>query len=158
MTKTRATLLVWLLLWTMGLGYAVAGVCMLRYGERVEAKYRPVTGKIENIYRYRVGRAGKGQTRYSVTVSYEVAGRAYFGNVNYYDSSMREGGPIDLKYDPANPADIDLPKAHRLSGWLFLGCGAVVLIIVMSVSWIAMKSADAPSCVVKVTVKHRSLH
>lgn len=151
MTRKRAILLLVLLFCTMGLGYAVAGVCLLRYGGRVEAKYRPVTGRIENIYGYRVG---KGRTGYSVTVSYEVGGRAYVGNVNYYDSSMREGGPIDLKYDPANPADIDLPKAYRLAGWLFLGCGAVVLIVVMSVSWIAMKSAEAPSLVVKMTVKH----
>lgn len=129
----------------LGLGCMVAGVYLLRRADCVGKEFVPVTATIEKIETSRTMRGGKPVTSYDVTVAYEVAGRAYRTKIDFYSSSMRQGDPIRLEYDPQNPAEVTSSDAQRFFGWVLVGCGAFVMAVGMCVPALARRFRGAAS-------------
>ena len=52
-----------------------------------------------------VERTSKGEKRHTAIVQFQVDGKTYGGELDYYDSSMREGGKTPVYYLPDDPND-----------------------------------------------------
>ncbi len=73
--------------------------------KQFEANAETVMATITEIDTYRTRSNGKNKTRHDVFIEYEVDGKTYNRELNYYTSSMYEGKEIEVMYNPDNPAD-----------------------------------------------------
>lgn len=84
-----------------------------------------VTGTIVRIEEY-----GQGEDlAHTVYVDYEVNGQKYSAaEYPSYSSSMKEGGEVEVLYDPADPADIEAPGSASVP-YVLLGAGIVAILL-----------------------------
>lgn len=64
----------------------------------------------------------------AVMIQYDVNGEMREQRLNGYSSSMIEGKPIHLWYNPENPAEIHTDELDLLH-WMFIGMGGLFLVI-----------------------------
>ncbi|MBQ8175451.1 MAG: DUF3592 domain-containing protein [Oscillospiraceae bacterium] len=85
--------------------------------KQFEANAETVMATITEIDTYRTRSNGKTKTHHNVFIEYEIDGKTYNRELNYYTASMYEGKEIEVMYNPDNPADA---RANDDFAWIIL--------------------------------------
>ena len=67
---------------------------------------------------------------YSVIIDYSANNRAYHERLGYYSSGYKEGGTIEIRYDPEDPAKVYVKESFTLFmvlGVILLAAGGVTI-------------------------------
>ena len=107
---------------------AVFGVYLLKRAKFYENNGVKTEAEITSIV---VERTSKGEKRHTAIVQFQVDGKTYGGELDYYDSSMREGGKTPVYYLPDDPNDFHSAELNYLPSIVFFIAAAVVTVVVV---------------------------
>ncbi len=105
-SASTITNIVGIVFFLAGILLVIASIMTYAGDKQFEANADKTMATITEIDTYRTRSNGKTRTRHNVFVEYEVDGKTYNRELNYYTSSMYEGKEIEVMYNPDNPADI----------------------------------------------------
>ncbi len=126
----------------VGVVFALVGVILISVGigifasnKKFEATAETTTAVITDIETY-YKRSGGEKKRYrDVYVQYEVDGKVYDRELNYYSSGMYTGQTIEIMYNPENPAEIRSGNSLLM---LLILCGMGVVFAAIGVPFTAI--------------------
>ncbi len=100
------TNLIGIVFFLVGILLIIVSVFTYVGNKQFESNAEKIMATITDIDTYRTRSNGKTKTRHNVYIEYEVDGKVYNRELNYYTSSMYEGKEIEVMYNPNNPADV----------------------------------------------------
>ena len=108
MTKFKsaasASKIIGIIFTVFGLIFSIIGIFTIVEFNNFAASAESTTAEITRIETYTTrGRKGKIKTHHNVFIEYSVDGVTYNTQLDYYSSFMREGGTIEVYYDPEKP-------------------------------------------------------
>lgn len=130
-----------------GVLFAVIGVVLLAvaaiifFSPGVPEEFTGTTrATITQIESYNQIVNNKTETKHRVFIEYTVEGRKYETQLNTYNSSMRQGGPVTINYDTRDPGVVFTPGAKTIAA-IIVGFLGIVFFIVGIV--VRMRARDA---------------
>lgn len=115
-------------LFVIGLGMIAGGLWGVSNLKRIDKEYISTTAKIEKINKHTRRSNRKNYTTYEVIITYVANEKAYRGKLNSYNSFMRVGDSLQLKYNPRRVTDIRSVETENLLFMVMIIAGTIVLI------------------------------
>ena len=82
-------------------------------------RYIPVEATITRIEEYYS--TEEDQCTYNTIASYRVDGKEYENDIGYYEPSFEEGKTIEIRYNPADPSEVEAASAGFLIYLVIIG-------------------------------------
>ena len=82
-------------------------------------KYIPVEATITRIEEFYS--AEEDQCTYSTIAAYRVDGKDYENDIGYYEPSFEEGKTIEIRYNPADPSEVEAASQGFLIYLVIIG-------------------------------------
>lgn len=111
----------------IGFVFLVIGGSFLVADHNAQQHYHTADAQITDIESYQ---GSDGERRHHIWVSYTVEGTAYESLLSYYSSSMRVGQRLEIRYNPEDPYEVQVPES-ALFGWIFGGVGLLFFLLGM---------------------------
>ncbi|MBQ7981299.1 MAG: DUF3592 domain-containing protein [Oscillospiraceae bacterium] len=115
------TNLIGIVFFLVGILLIIVSVVTYVGNKQFAANAETTMATITDIDTYRTRSNGKTKTRHNVYIKYEVDGKTYNRELNYYTSSMYEGKEIEVMYNPDNPADARAEDSFASIILVFMG-------------------------------------
>lgn len=110
----------------MGALFIMIGVSTVRSDKEFFKTAVPAMGTISDI---QTKSRGSNEKEHIVSVSYEVDGQSYSGELTYYHSGMAVGQNIEIWYQPDNPSVMQTKTGSTAGKMLTIGGGIVFLLL-----------------------------
>lgn len=120
--------LVLFVLFVIGFGMVVGGICGISYVKRIDKEYVTTEAKIEKIRKYTKYQRGKKRTQYDVLVSYVANGQVCTERLNAFSSFMQTGDSIQLKYNPQKVTEVHSVEIEYNLFVVMIIAGIIILV------------------------------
>lgn len=113
---------------TAGIFIAIGVSLLVNYNKFMETAEKTSARITEIETYYTKDSDGDRVKKHRVYVEYTVDGERYETLLDSYDFTMKEGGYVDIYYNPADPGDV-MSGSGQVVCYIMMGVGAVMLVV-----------------------------